>query len=321
VKELLQLDRSGIGDLVQRAVVKCLRLAESCLPIPALVLVLLPAAAAIATCELLVGGRHATFRQLRQMSEAARRAGLQWGHCSLWKVWSRRVAMCLARFLRFWPDKLREARWSRRCQIVGLERLETAITRGRPVVLTTLHYGNLTDLILWIRSRGIGIAFLSNRKEEDEPAYQRDLNFQANRVNGLDGVPAILGIDYLNLWRAVDFLASPNRVLVVAVEGYSKRDIWTHGHGCDLRIAPGALRLAEKSGAAVIPCLISVGSNMRASIYFDEPLPEDWVADRARYPAACDRIASTLYPWVASQPEQSAPLLIRAVRFGNDQGS
>jgi hypothetical protein len=304
-----------MGARAQRLVIEWLRFAEFCLPIPILVLLLFPAAAVMAIYELLMGKGHSTFRQLRQLSETARLSGTQWRRFSLRRVWAGRLAMCMTRFLRYWPEKLREPRWSRRCQFIGLERLEAILAERRPVVLATLHYGNLTELYHWIRSRGIGVAFLASRDLGSLPAYRNQLDLLADRANGLEGVPRLIGIDLLHLWEARDFLALPNRVLAVAMEGYTKRPIMVRGPGYTLRMAPGALHLAAMAQAVVIPCLISARKYLSSTIRFGEPLPDDVVACRDRHPLGYEHILRELGPWITTQPEQSAPLLIGAFSF------
>lgn len=297
---------------MERFASACLRLAECCLPVPVFLLLLFPVAAVMATRQLLIG--NGNVRQLRQLSEAARLSGTSWRRCSLWRVWTAQLAMSMARLTRYWPEKLREPRWSRRCRFVGLERLEAILAEGRPVVLATLHYGELTQLYHWTRSRGIGLAFLVTRKLESDQAYFNQFDLLANRANGLEGVPALVEIGHLQLWKAREFLADPNRVLAVAMDRRSSRDIVVQGPGYALRMAPGALHLAAMAQAVVIPCLIS--SRLPGpTIVFGKPLPDDVVTLRDRHHLACEQILRELAPWISAQPEQSEPHLLNALQF------
>jgi lauroyl/myristoyl acyltransferase len=281
------------------------------------VVLLFPVAAVMAACELTTWDR-STFDQLRRISDAAERSeGDPWPR-SLQQIWAGRVAMCMARFIRYWPDKLRQPRWRSRCQFAGLERLEAIIRQGRPVVLATLHYGNLTELYHWLRSRGIGVAFLT---DASVPAYQNRFDVMADRVNGLEGVRRHIGIGHLQLGQVGDFLAVPNRVLVVVMDGYpTRRDVTVRGPGYGLRIAPGALHLAAISRAAVIPCLFVAGTNLRCTIRLGEPLSDDVVADRDQHVLGCQSIVQQLGPWIGAQPEQSDPTLLRSFNFGDASG-
>src|ERR1700731_1876254 len=122
-------------------VIEWLRLTEACLPIPILALLLFLPAAVMATHELLIGKDGcSTLAQLRQFLKNVRLSRAEWRPCSLRAVWAGRIAMCMARFLVFWPEQLNRPRWSRRCQFIGLERLEAFLAERRPVVLVTFHY-------------------------------------------------------------------------------------------------------------------------------------------------------------------------------------
>lgn len=302
-----------MGERAQRFGTKHLRWLELRFSISILVLLLYPPAAIIATWELLTSRNHSTFRQLRQLSNQARHSGLRWGRLSLWRIWSARVAMCMARFLRYWPERLGQPRWARRCHFVGLERLQAILAEGRPVVLATLHYGNLTELSAWLRSRGIGAAFLVGRHFKH--AYPSELGLLADSVNGLEGVPRVFGNEHQGLWNALEFLRQPNRVLVVAMEGVTKRDVIVQEQGYELRMAPGALFLAAMAKAAVIPCLISVRRHLNLTIFLGEPLPDEFVTCNELHPLGCERLLKELGRWITPQAEQSEPPLIGSFRF------
>jgi lauroyl/myristoyl acyltransferase len=220
----------------------------------------------------------------------------------------------MTRLLRYWGDRLKEPRWSRRCQFIGLDRVKAILAGGRPIVLVTLHYGNLTELYHWIRACGIGVVFLANRASA-LPAYLSELALAADRANGLEGVPSLIGVDYLRLWQTLEILKQPNRILAVAAEGYGKRVLITQGPGYTLRVGPGALHIAAMAQAVMIPCLMSVEKNLKATIFFGAPLPDDLVADRDRHALAYENILEQLGPRITARPEQSAPLLIGAFGF------
>ena len=282
------------------------RAAERLLPIPLLLPAVWPAA-------MLMGRRHvlrgASLRQLRRLPAALapRTAGWRW----LWRVAAGRSAVYTTRLLSFWPDRLREARWSRRCELLGLAPLEAALAAGRPVILATLHYGDLTMLYHWLRSRGLAAAFLAAPRRKEEPAFRRSLDGLADRANGQEGVPRLIYLD--RLWDAQEFLGRPGRVLAMAVDGNTERDVAVSGPGYVLRLSPGALRLAAITGAAVIPCLISSPGCLRSTIRFGQPVADADVTDRDRHAAACEHIARQLLPWIAAKPEECGLPLLAAL--------
>jgi len=226
----------------------------------------------------------------------------------LWRAWLRQVAVYTTRFLSLCPERLREPRWSRRCRFIGLNRLEAPLSEGRPVILATLHYGDLVMLYHWLRSRGIAVAFLAARKRKRTPAFRDRLDLLADRANGLVGVPRLIHPD--QLWDAREFLGGPARVLAVAMERSTKRDVRVNGPGYSLWLSPGAIRMAAIVGAVVIPCLISSHGCLSSTIRFGSPVPQEDVADRNRHLLACEHIVRRTVPWVARQPEQCAKGLI-----------
>jgi hypothetical protein len=80
-------------------------------------------------------------------------------------------------------------------------------------------------------------------------------------------------------------------------------------------MAPGALHLAAKAHAVVIPCIISAEHFLRWTIRFGEPLPDDLVTCDDRHPQGCEHILREVGPWISIQPEQAAPELISVVNF------
>jgi hypothetical protein len=217
-------------------------------------------------------------------------------------MWVVRVNAYTSRFLCYWPERLREPCWTRRCRLVGLERLEAPLAAGRPVILVTLHYGDLPLLYHWLRSRGIGVAFLSELGDKMRPAFRDRLDSLADRANGLDGVPR--QIRRQELWDARDFLATPGRVLAIPMESATDRDLLVSAPGCSIYLSPGAIRMAAIVGAVVLPCLFSSDGCMRSMIRFGTPVPEDDIASPKRHLSACEHIARELIPWVAQRPEE-----------------
>jgi len=281
------------------------RLAERLLPIPLLLLVVWPAA-------MLMGRRHvlrrASLSRLRRLPATLKPCEARWRW--LWRVWFGRSAVYTTRVLSFWPDRLREDRWGRRCRFIGLERLEAPLAEGRPVILATLHYGDLTMLYHWLRSRGIAAAFLAAPRRKQTPEFRGSLDLLADRVNGLDGVPHLIYLD--QLWDAQDFLGRPGRVLAIAMDGNTKRDVAVNGPEYTFYVSPGALRLAAIVGAVVIPCLISSPGCLRSTIRFGFPVADGDVANRDRHPIACEHIVRELVPWITQRPEECGIGLLSA---------
>jgi hypothetical protein len=189
--------------------------------------------------------------------------------------------------------------------------LEAALGSGRPVMLATLHYGNLTELYHWLRSRGLAVAFIVARDLNRRTEYRNHVDSLADQANGLVGVPRLFQID--QLWEAREFLSEPRRLLVIPMDGSARPDIRVQGADYELEVATGALRLAAIAGAMVLPCLSFAPSALRFTIAFGNPVPIQNVPGRRKQTAACEDIVGQLLPWVEQRPEHCAPILMWAL--------
>ncbi len=275
-----------------------LRLAERCLPHVLLRLLLLPPSAALALLQLTRSGPR--LRQFLKLPPSIQPQG----HAYLrpWRLWRRRTSLAMTKFVRYWPDRLPEARWQARCLLPGVERLDTVHAASRSAILATFHYGNLDELHHWLRARGLMAAILTAADLSRVSEYRAALNRARDVACGLSGIPRLFHVG--QLWDARDFLSQPGRVLIVAVDAWSRNNLVIRGDDCDYLIAPGALRLAAITGAAVIPCLIRSPRGLTSTIEFGVPVPDSDLADPSRHAAACEHIVRELLPMIRALPEQ-----------------
>jgi lauroyl/myristoyl acyltransferase len=293
----------------RRLASEMLRIAERWLPIPALRVLLLPVALAMALREL-TSRPDFLLRRLWALPKGLR-VGVPRG-AWLWRIWTGRVPLSMNRILVLWSERLREPQWSLECEIRGMELLQAALETGRPVILATCHFGDLTLLYMWLRSRGLQVAFLVARQRRGASPYREALDSLADRVNGLTGVPRLINAD--SLWDARDFLDRPGRILGIAMDGKAPHSVTVQGPSGAIRMTPGALRLAAVVNALVIPCLISAPQSLRSRICIGTPVPDADVACRDRHILACEHIVRELSGWIAERPEQCGKELISAFR-------
>jgi lauroyl/myristoyl acyltransferase len=284
------------------------RLAERLLPIALLAWAILPVAALAGRRMVL---RKVSLRRIERLPAVLRRRWPRGWWRRRWRVWRGQMAVYTTRFLCFIPERLRRPQWQRRCRFVGLPRLEAALAGGRPVILATLHYGDLVMLYHWLRSRGIAVAFMAARKRKATPAFRDRLDQLADRADRLEGVPRLIHPD--QLWDAREHLEKPGRVLVLAMERNTHYDIQVTGPGYSLRVTAGGLRLAAIVGAVVIPCLISSHRWLASTIRFGRVVPVADIADHRRHGLACERIVRQLVPWAARRPEQCTDALLSSL--------
>lgn len=286
---------------VEHVMAICFRIGQRLLPIPLLKVAILPVAMITGRRMVL---RDFSFRLMERLPPAMKPPRYGWRWRAAARV--RQLALFTTRFLCYSPEKLRRPRWRRRCLILGLRRLTAPLAEGRPVVLATLHCGDLVMLYHWLRSRGIPVTFLATRKQKAPPRFRARLDGLADRVNGLEDVPRLMHHD--QLWDIREYLTGP-RVLAVAMERDSRRSVSASGPGYSLRLSPGALRLAGLAGAVVVPCVISSQRWLSSTVFLGRPVPPQYVRD-CDYRAACDHIVQQLIPRITGRLEQCSGGLI-----------
>jgi lauroyl/myristoyl acyltransferase len=287
--------KQWIGWLICHA----LRALERLLPVSCLCLVFWPAMAVAAGWDLLrrrdlCAGRHLPSSLYPRRTALVR----------AWRFWRQRLTWRMAMLARYWPDRLRQPRWQRRCRWVGRERLEHLLAQGRPVILVGLHFGPLPLLRAWLRSCGREAASLAKTLWRQRPAHERWLVGLSDRRNGLAGVPSLFDLSQL---RPLHEFLQPGRLLFIAADGARGRQMEVGGEELRFRMATGALRLAARAGARVVPCLIRAERLLRYTIHLGQPVPEPLVADPARHAAAAAHVLREFVPVLRTAVEQCSP--------------
>jgi lauroyl/myristoyl acyltransferase len=209
-----------------------------------------------------------------------------------------------------WRDRLAEGPWSAHCRSDGLERLEREHARGRPVALACLHFGPLNVVCHCLRGRGLPLAFLRFLPSDRLPLYWRYVDRLGDRdVRALGPI----AFDGSELRPALEHLRS-GRILAMVVErGHGER-VRLSGAGFRFDMGTGVLRMAARTGAVVMPCLITAGAGMSVAIHLGEPVPEELVSDPGRHHLACEHLFRELFAVVARYPGQAHSELIEHLR-------
>jgi hypothetical protein len=95
-----------------------------------------------------------------------------------------------------------------------------------------------------------------------------------------------------------------HRILLIAVDGYQGRPVQIPDGDLSFRMVPGAVRLAARVNAIVVPCLISGDRPLGVTIHFGTPAPAADVADKEAQAAACAHLLREFLPILRAQPEQ-----------------
>jgi hypothetical protein len=233
------------------------------------------------------------------------------------RLWASRIPLNAVKLLLFWPDRLRSSRWRSCLSTTGIDRFERARATGRPVILATLHFGPTTAALPLLRRDGLPVAALVMRDPAEGTRFRISLQQLANRVNGLDDVPALIAV--ADVERAVEFLRA-GHVLVLSIDGPRGRHVWSTVDDHALCMSTAVCQMAAMRQAVIVPCLLTAGPLFRVTMHFGEPVPDALVFDYRRHPDACDHLHREFLPVLSEFPEQSYPVLTGALRGPVDSG-
>lgn len=212
----------------------------------------------------------------------------------------------LTDLVRHWPDRLCEPRWQKRCTLFGEDVLRSSLATGRPVLLVTLHYGATLQMFHWLRASGLQIAAMTSSHYDPSDRIRIHYVQEGDRANGLTGVPWVFGTSVDDLFNIKEFLAAPNRALLMAMDAVGgKTGVIIGNEPLRVRVQLGGFTLAAITNAIVIPCLARTRSRLRCEVHFRTPVPDDFIADRKLRTAAAERVLAELLPLLAEAPHQA----------------
>ncbi len=234
------------------------------------------------------------------------------------KAWSTRrwlseIDANVAHFHNWWPDRLGNSRWRRCLEIMGQEHLDRALVSG-PVVLVTVHYGDLRLLLYALRSTKLTAAFMARQNSTNRCPVRRWIDNLADAANEMSDIPSVFETNEIG--KAHDYLAGGKRILGIAVDGSLRRAISVRDGGSQISLAPGALTMAQLTSAHVIPCIISRVGGFRYAINYSPPVAADLLVDSRGHEAAMNYVWYELRSVIWNRIEQSLPTLI--ARFRHD---
>jgi phosphatidylinositol alpha-mannosyltransferase len=153
----------------------------------------------------------------------------------------------------------------------GTARLASALARGRGVILATVHTGN------WQVAGCAHEDFVTGAHTVAGTQFHRRLSDEVRRVEERSGVRVH------EPRRAASGLAAALRrgeiVLLHLDGGFVGRGLPARVFGRDVRLARGALVLARRTGAPVLPAAMRRTGPFRFRVEFGEPLPIAACAD------------------------------------------
>lgn len=238
---------------------------DRCLPPAVLAALSWPVIAAVAF-------RRALGRQGCRWREVV--SGMRAGRPGLGATWRHLIDDIYLMVATFWPDRWHEPRWARRFHITGFAAVQRLADEGTPVVIAVVHFMHLSMLRYVLRSRGIPAASLVGFRGEHPTMALRDALL--DRMTGLEGVAhRFVAAD---LRSAYAFLRS-GKCLIIACDVATPENVAITTDLGTLHMAVGPFRLAQMTGASVIPAILCQPSRWRFEARFGEPFRAEDDAD------------------------------------------
>ncbi len=202
-------------------------------------------------------------------------------------------------------DRLTAGKWQRCCQMSGLEGLQKARDEGRPVVLAMVHFGPVFLLPCWLRSAGIRLITLRNGKAESRIRLKR----MKDRLSPFPEIPTVLYLDQLR--ELVGVLSAGNALLIAIDQPNGKLVDVPLDNGWTFRMATGAIRLASRYGAELIPCSIIEEGNWRFRIEVGQPVPTEYLAGEPDMVRAGKHLLTQMFPQIQPHLAQCRPVFFQ----------
>lgn len=196
------------------------------------------------------------------------------------------------------PDRLAAPQWPAHCQVEGLSHLQEAQRNGRPVVLAYCHFGPFSVAPYWLRTMGFPLAALVGGNS----ATHTHLDRLQERFLPLPKVPGAIYLDQLR--ELAEFLAAGN-LLYVAIDAPTGKQMRVpFCDGWDFQMATGAIRLALRHQAELIPCSITDEGSWHYRITLGRPVPGEHLTAEADWSRAGKHLLDEMLPRIQSRPDQ-----------------
>lgn len=205
-------------------------------------------------------------------------------------------------------DRLGAPRWLARCPIEVLEYLHAAQRASQPVILAFAHLGPFYLIHYWLRAAGFPVTGFVGGASTSRSRLNR---FQ-DRRSAQPQVPVTLYQDQLR--QVAHHLAAGNHLLIAIDIPTGRQMQVAFCDGWDLQMATGALRLASRYDAVVIPCSIIDEGQWCFRIRLSPPLPPADLDPEADYARAGKYLVDALLPVLRDHPQQCSPDLLRSLK-------
>ena len=210
--------------------------------------------------------------------------------------------------LEFFQERLSDEKWTQNCRIEGLEYLQSARRDKRPVVLAFCHFGPFLLLRCLLRARGIPAAGLVSG---EKPPLTR-LRYLLDKRALFQEVPLRFYTERLR--EADEFLAGGNVLFIPLDAPVAKQISVPFCEGWTFEIAAGAVRLAIRHDAELIPCMVIDEGRWHFTITIGEPVPREFLSQASDWFLAGKHLVDQMIPIFRARPEQCRPDMIRCLK-------
>jgi lauroyl/myristoyl acyltransferase len=170
--------------------------------------------------------------------------------------------------LEFFPERLGTAKWRDHVRISGIEYLENARREKRSVALAFCHFGPYVLIRYWLRAAGFPAAALVEGKSVDRPSIKR----LKDRASPFPEIPtAFCHEDQLR--EMLEFVTAGNPLLMALDVLTGKQMVVPVDAQWRFGMASGAIRVAIRQQAELIPCTIIDEGGWRFQIKLGPPVP------------------------------------------------
>lgn len=134
--------------------------------------------------------------------------------------------------------------------VTGLEVLDEARAQQRGVVLLGLHSGNGVALAVHLGQLGYPVHVVYRESNKITQHFFRD-GIQRQGLNAIPALPPAVGVR-----RMLSALKSGEILFILMDQGSKRGGVPVHFLGKELRLPPGPVELARRTGAPIIPVVL-----------------------------------------------------------------
>lgn len=183
-------------------------------------------------------------------------------------------------------------------KVFGWEHMDSAIARGKGVVLASIHMGNMDMSIQIIRARGVNVTILAE-VEEPEQLYRKTSSLRS--YNGI----SILPVTYSGIKVAMKRLQKGDLVAIACDRAIQGSGQYRPFFGKEALLPIGGVEMAYRTGAAILPAFTFREKAYKFSMHFEEPITLNREDGReACIESGLSKIVSLMEEYISRHPEQ-----------------